>query len=226
MKDVLLLFDIDGTLIDSGEAGSRALNKAFEKLFGIKDAFKPISMAGKTDTQIIKEALVFHRIDNGMHRINNMISTYIEFLKMEIDNPRRTLKPGVAEILEFFDSRNIPMGLLTGNIEEGARIKLSPFGINRYFPTGAFGSDHEDRDLLLPIAISRFSRFGIDLTPDRCIIIGDTPRDVRCAKIHGARAVAVCTGPYSAEVLESSGADLVIESLNHKERLISFLKKL
>ncbi|HHN65106.1 MAG TPA: HAD family hydrolase [Nitrospirae bacterium] len=226
MKEILLLFDIDGTLIDSGEAGSRALDRAFEELFGIRNAFRSIQMAGKTDTQIIKEALGFHGIGNGMHQIKRFVSRYVELLKVEIENPRRRLKPGVAWILEYFNSMGLPMGLLTGNIEEGARIKLGPFGINHYFPAGAFGSDHEDRDKLLPIAVERFSRLGIDLPPERCIIIGDTPRDVRCAKVHGARAVAVSTGPYDTDTLMATDADLVVETLEDRKKIVEFLKSL
>ncbi len=223
MKDVLLLFDIDGTLLDSGEAGTRALNKAFQSLFGIDDAFRGISMAGKTDTQIIKEALSLHGIDSRNGVVESVMNRYIELLKVEIDNPRKRLKPGVKEVLHTITDLGLPMGLLTGNIEPGARIKLGAFDLNRYFPAGAFGSDHDDRDMLLPIALQRFARLGVEVPPQRCVIIGDTPRDVRCSKIHGGRCIAVCTGPYDADTLQDAGADLVLESLEDRERFLQFL---
>ncbi len=211
---MLILFDIDGTLIDSGGAGTRSLNLAFRELFSIEDAFRDIQMAGKTDIQIMKEGLLAHGIsvDGNLPLI---IEAYLKNLKREINNPWRHIKPGVKEFLErLSEMENIHLGLLTGNLEEGARIKLEPFDLNRYFPTGAFGSDDEDRNKLLPIAIERFRNLtGIEFTPEQCIVIGDTPRDVFCAKPYGARCIGVATGPYSIESLRSAGADKVFRTL-------------
>ncbi len=225
MKDKLVLFDIDGTLIDSGEAGIRSLNKAFFELFGIKDAFKGINMAGKTDTKIMREGLQFHELSDDNREVEKIIQRYIEILKNEIQNPWRRVKPGVYEILKSLVGKNIQVGLLTGNIEEGARIKLNPFELNKYFPTGAFGSDHEERDMLLPIAIKRFSEFGIDVPPKRCVVIGDTPRDVQCSKVHGAYCIAVATGTYSKQSLKSTGADLVVETLSEINNCVGFIDR-
>lgn len=221
---MLILFDIDGTLIDSGEAGTRSLNIAFRELFSIENAFEDISMAGKTDIQIMKEGLLKHGIyaDGNLPRI---IESYLKNLKREIDNPRRHLKPGIRELLgRLSEIDGIHLGLLTGNLEEGARIKLEPFGLNRYFPSGAFGSDHEDRNLLLPVAIERFKILtGKRFKPENCIVIGDTPRDIYCAKPYGARCIAVATGPYSPESLKSAGADVVFENLGNTEEVLSCL---
>jgi len=173
-------------------------------------------MAGKTDIQIMKEGLIFHKIPLNQENIEAIINKYLEHLQREIKNPYKRIMPGVINTLEYFSNKEFPLGLLTGNIEKGARIKLEPFDLNRYFPTGAFGSDHENRDMLLPIALKRFSKNGINFTPEQCIVIGDTPRDVRCAKVHGAKCIAVCTGPYDAEVLQQSGADLVLQTLDKK----------
>jgi phosphoglycolate phosphatase-like HAD superfamily hydrolase len=211
----LILFDIDGTLLDSGEAGTRSLNLAFEELFSIPDAFNGIHMAGKTDIQIIREGLIKHGLASEDGNVGLLCKKYLKHLLKEIENPRRHVKPGVKECLAMLgDTDDMHLGLLTGNIETGARIKLSPFGLNRYFPFGAFGNDNEDRNMLLPVAVDRFrSLYQKAIDYRDCFIIGDTPRDVECAKIHGARAIAVATGPYPYELLTQSGADLVLRDM-------------
>jgi len=219
-----ILFDIDGTLIDSGEAGSRSLNLSFKELFSIVNAFHGISMAGKTDTEIIKEGMLKHRISvNG--NLHVVICTYLKHLRKEIDNARRRMKPGISDLLEKLSStKDIHLGLLTGNIEPGARIKLEPFDLNKYFPTGAFGSDDEDRNKLLPFALKRFEeRYQRRIGVDECIIIGDTPRDVQCARIYGAVCIGVATGPYSIDELRESGTDYVVKDFSRYENLFQFL---
>jgi phosphoglycolate phosphatase-like HAD superfamily hydrolase len=220
----LLLFDIDGTLIDSGEAGTRSLNLAFEKLFSVGNAFHGISMAGKTDTQIMKEGLMKHGISFNSN-LDSVINTYLMHLQKEINNERRHIKPGIYELLERLSLlKDVKLGLITGNLEPGARIKLQPFKLNNYFPTGAFGSDDEDRDRLLPIAIKRFEKIcqrKIDIT--ECIVIGDTPRDVNCAKINGAMCIGVATGPYSIAELVRAGADHVFRDLSDHYNFLQFL---
>jgi len=226
MRNKLILFDIDETLIDSGKAGSRALNSAFRELFGVEDAFRNIKMAGMTDIQIMKEALKTHGLFDGNGRVDALIDQYIVNLHREIDNPWKKVKPGVFEILETLADESVPTGLLTGNLEAGAKIKLSPFGLNKYFPAGAFGSDDEDRDKLLPIAVRKFMELGVSASPERCVVIGDTPRDVRCAKVHGARCIGVATGPYNMQTLKESGADLVVENMEEQETCLNFINNL
>lgn len=212
----LILFDIDGTLIDSGGAGTKALNLAFEEAFSISDAFRGIEMAGKTDIQIMKEALRLHGMSSDNGNLEVLCKGYIKNLCLQIENPERHLKPFVRKILSTLSKReDLVLGLLTGNIREGAKIKLSPFGINHYFPIGAFGDDDEDRNRLLPVAIDRFREtFGNSIDYRDCIVIGDTPRDVECAKVYGAFAVAVATGPYTFEALLRAGADLVLRDMS------------
>lgn len=221
---MLILFDIDGTLIDSGEAGSRSLNLSFKELFSIENAFHDISMAGKTDTEIIKEGMLKHRtsIDGNLSVV---IYTYLKHLRKEIDNDRRSIKPGIYELLEKLSvTKDVHLGLLTGNIEPGARVKLEPFNLNKYFPIGAFGSDDEDRNKLLPVALKRFEeRYQKKIRVDECIIIGDTPRDVRCAGIYGAMCIGVATGPYSIDELREAGTDYVVKDFSRYENLLQFL---
>jgi len=219
----LVLFDIDGTLIDSGGAGVRSLDLALNDLFSIENGFHGISMAGKTDTQIIKEGIIKHGLSaNGT--IDAVIKAYLNYLRREINNERKHVKPGIYEALEELKPlQDLGLGLLTGNIEQGARIKLEPFRLNEYFPAGAFGSDDEDRNNLLPIAVKRFEElFQQKIEPDNCIIVGDTPRDVECAHIYGAMCIAVATGPYSYDDLIEAGADYVFQDLSDRNALLQF----
>ena len=219
----LVLFDIDGTLVSTGGAGIRSMDLAFDALFGIKDAFREISMAGKTDPQIMKEGLKLHGFTCMDGNLKKMKERYLRFLHQEIENPLRQLMPGIEESLRLFDQMEVALGLLTGNLEKGAEIKLTPFGIYDYFLDGAFGSDDEDRDKLLPIAIDKFMRNGFEFSPEECIVLGDTPRDVQCAKIHGAYSIAVATGPYSKEDLLNTEADIVLDSLADTGEYMDFI---
>jgi phosphoglycolate phosphatase len=226
MTDKLVLFDIDETLIDAGRAGTRALNNTFIELFNVKNAFRDIKMAGMTDLQIIKEGLRIQGLAEKNGAVDMVVIRYLELLAKEIENPWKKVKPGVFEILDTLAGESVPIGILTGNMEEGARIKLTPFGLNRYFAAGSFGSDDEDRDMLLPIAIRKFSILGINTIPEKCVVIGDTPRDVRCSKVHGAHSIGVATGPYSKDSLKDAGADIVVDSLEEKDSCLGFINNL
>jgi phosphoglycolate phosphatase len=221
-----LLFDIDGTLIDSGGAGVRALNLAFAEMFSVSDAFSPISVAGKTDLQIIREGLTLHgiRYHNGV--VPLFLETYVRHLKANIDRGRGHVKEGVKEALDILKSRrDYILGLLTGNVEEGAHIKLETYGLGSYFTVGAFGSDHEDRNRLLPLAVEKlYRRDSVCMDYRDCVVIGDTPRDVDCAKHYGARAVAVATGPFSCVELLAAGADAAFEDLSDTSEFLAALE--
>jgi phosphoglycolate phosphatase len=220
----LILFDIDGTLIDSGGAGTRSLDLSLKELFSVDNAFEGISMAGKTDTQIIKEGLLKHGISvNG--NIDAVITAYLKYLRKEIHNDRKHVKPGIYDLLNNVSFiKDVVSGLLTGNLEAGARIKLEPFKLNEYFLSGAFGSDDEDRNNLLPVAVKRFEvLFKRKIQIDDCIVVGDTPRDVECAHIYGAMCIGVATGPYSFTDLKEAGADYVVQDLSSQNTLLQFL---
>lgn len=221
-----ILFDIDGTLIHTGGAGTRSLDRAFHRLFGIAHAFQGYSMAGRTDRQIMRDGLKMHGLPYMDGNVDTLVTEYLRNLRTEIHNPERKFQPGVRELLDVLRREGHPLGLLTGNLEEGARIKLEPFGLNDYFPDGAFGSDHEDRNMLLPIVIEKFARRGFRFAPEDCIIIGDTPRDVQCARVHGAPSIAVATGPYSKEDLTNTDADAVFDSLEDTKRCLEFIRNI
>jgi len=211
----LILFDIDGTLIDPGHVGRISVTQAFHEEFSIDDAFSGIKMAGKTDIQIIKEALNAHGLPSADGIIPRILSKYVNILKSGITSRRMSLKSGVVDLLNYLETKDdISLGLLTGNIEQGARIKLSVFDLNRFFPFGAFGDDNEDRNKLLPIALEKYRKMtNMDIIFSDCIVIGDTPMDVLCSKPFGAISVAVTTGPYSHDALVEAGADHVLEDL-------------
>ncbi len=219
----LILFDIDGTLVHTGGAGTLSMNKAFFEHFGIQDAFKNVLMAGKTDRQIMREGLIFHSLPYMDGNVELLVKGYLQNLRVEINNPRRKLQPGIIEVLNVLRGREAVLGLLTGNLEQGAKIKLEAFNLNEYFLDGAFGSDHEDRDRLLPVALEKFSRRGLSFSPGDCIVVGDTPLDVQCARIHGARCLAVATGPYTKEQLLNTDADIVFDTLEDIDRCMKFI---
>jgi phosphoglycolate phosphatase-like HAD superfamily hydrolase len=168
--------------------------------------------------QIIKEGLTRHGLsgDNGV--VPRVVDSYLRNLDREIGRAAgKHLKPGVKEALEALlrDQGWASLGLLTGNLEQGARIKLEAFGLNGYFPSGAFGSDDEDRNRLLPVAVRRYRElYGKSFSYRDCIIVGDTPRDVECAKRYDAFCIADATGPYDAGSLRDTGADVVMENLS------------
>jgi phosphoglycolate phosphatase len=221
-----ILFDIDGTLIDSGGAGSRALNLAFEEMFSVKNAFHEVSMAGKTDVQILKEGLAMHGISHANGIIPEFFLAYVRYLGENVLTRKGHIKPGIRPALDALSSReeNI-LGLLTGNISDGARIKLQAYDLYSYFRLGAFGDDSEDRNQLLPIAVCKLEKTAsLRLDFRDCIVIGDTPRDIDCAKPYGALSVAVATGPYSSTSLRDAGADVVFEDLSDTERFIAAIK--
>lgn len=139
----------------------------------------------------------------------------MDSLVSEIRTASKSIKPGVIDLLNYLTrQQDTQIGLLTGNIEKGARVKLGSLGLNEFFPFGAFGSDHEDRNRLLPIAVQKMrDHTGDETAYENCIVIGDTPRDVQCAKPYGAVTVAVATGRYGLQALQETKADYVFEDL-------------
>ncbi|MBI5846377.1 MAG: HAD hydrolase-like protein [Nitrospirae bacterium] len=221
-----ILFDIDGTLIDSGGAGVKALNRAFEEIFSVGDAFRSISMAGKTDLQILTEGLKLHNVASSNGAVPAFFESYITHLRNTIDASEGHVKAGIRQALAGIEqSGDFVLGLLTGNIEEGAMIKLEAFDLARYFQIGAYGDDDADRNRLLPIAVEKLRRKrSLDIDYRKCVVIGDTPRDVDCSKPYGACSIAVATGPYSYGSLSETAADMVFQDLSDTDTLLRLLK--
>ena len=146
-------------------------------------------------------------------------------LRTEVSTGKGHVKIGVRELLQALeDLEGIHLGLLTGNAETGARVKLEPFGLNHYFPVGAFGSDSEDRNLLLPIAVHRLhDSKSVTVKYESCVVVGDTPKDVECALIHGASSIAVATGPYPLSELAVTEAGLVVADLSDTKQIVEWI---
>lgn len=223
----LVLFDIDGTLILTGGAGSRAMGRAFSELFGVEDAFTGIPMAGRTDAVILADAFTRAGLVASADRVRAFHRLYCRQLREEIERPSSAKRamPGVRRILDELSAReDVVLGLLTGNIAEGARIKLEHFDLWRYFKCGAFGDETHDRNTLVPVALSEARACGVAPNDLRhVIVVGDTPLDIACARAGGALAVAVATGGHDARSLEESGADYVFDDLSDADRFLAIV---
>lgn len=221
----LLLWDIDGTILHTGKAGEAALGHAMAALHGISRGLEGLEIAGRTDKWIVEQLLLREGLPHGDREIARFLDIYVEQLAKELPTRQGGLHPGVLGILEEGHRReDIVQGLLTGNIEKGARLKLSRYGVNHFFEFGAFADDSPVRNELGPHAHRRArDRHGEEFSPERIYIIGDTPHDVACARAIGARAIAVATGSFSVEQLQACGADAVFTDLGHPEKFFQFL---
>jgi phosphoglycolate phosphatase-like HAD superfamily hydrolase len=214
---MLYLFDIDGTLVDTGGAGMRALQEATQEVFGLSGP--ELDLAGSTDLGIVAHIHEhFGIVPNG-----RQLAGFFEIYQIRLiwnlacgDFPGRILE-GVAAVLEALAGRpHATLGLLTGNTAAGAAAKMRHFKLDSYFAFGAYGCDHADRNQLGPIALARAAAHaGRTFTAEETLIIGDTPKDIACAHAIGARCLAVATGQYSAAALTAHGADHVVETLDH-----------
>ncbi len=230
MSGRLLLFDIDGTLVLTGGAGKRSMDRAFEEVFGVREAFAEVSMAGRTDRWLVETALERHGVPVTPARLEAFRARYLALLDAAIGEPgsgRRGVMPGVAELLAALRGRaGMQLALLTGNYADGARIKLEHFGLWAHFAWGAFGDEHAERDALARAAVADASVRGIALAdPSHAIVIGDTPFDIACARAAGARVVAVATGHHSLDELRAHAPDLALEDLRDVDTLLGFIDR-
>jgi phosphoglycolate phosphatase-like HAD superfamily hydrolase len=225
----LLLFDIDGTLLHSGGAGRRAMDRAFEEVYRIPDGFHGIEMAGKTDTVILQEALRKHGISERQEEVEAFKQRYFELLRDEIraHSLRQRVMPGIRRLLDRLSKHpEVTLGLLTGNWRESGLIKLRHFGLADYFKLGAFAEDAPSRDELVPVAVERFRQLtGKTPKAEDVWVIGDTPRDVACARPHSARAIAVATGNFSLEELAAAKPDALFPDFSDLETFLMLLEE-
>lgn len=213
---MLYLFDIDGTLVDTGGAGVWALQEASLALFG--DAGPALDLAGSTDLGIVAALHAHFQVAPDRQRMDAFFAVYHERLDWNLSHgnfPGRVIG-GVLEVLENLGARpGAAIGLLTGNTATGAATKMRHFKLDSYFPVGAFGCDHADRNRLGPIALERAAaHFGRPFTAAETWIIGDTPKDIACARAIGARCLAVATGHFTTDDLRAHGADQVVQTLD------------
>ena len=223
----LVLFDIDGTLLWSDGAGRSAIRTAMLAEIGSTGPIDGFRFDGKTDPQIIHELLHASghpHAESAVH-IRAVCDRYAEMLEGELASGRRSphVLPGVWELLDSLERRDDALlGLLTGNIAAGARLKLASVGMEfDRFRVGAFGSDAAGRGELPAIAAARAAEFiGTIPTGEEIVIIGDTPADVTCGAEVGARAIAVATGSYRVDELEAAGAYAAFEDLSDTEHVL------
>lgn len=214
----LVLFDIDGTLLRSDGAGRRAMEGALAETFGSRGP-EQHPYDGKTDRQIVREVmrLAGHGDSHIDGHMDSLLERYLDRLRVELDggSAMQTL-PGVLELLAALEARDdVVLGLLTGNLADGAVAKLRAVGISpARFRVNAFGSDHEHRPELPGIARQRASEFlGVEFLGDAIVVIGDTPADIECCRPIGARAIGVATGRYSVDELGAHAPFAVFEDL-------------
>jgi phosphoglycolate phosphatase len=224
----LFLFDVDGTLVTARGAGRRALSEALASSYGTAGPIEAYDFRGKTDQRIVYDLMREAGLDDARIAagLAGCFEAYVARLRQLIgDGARVTVMPGVAELVRALARRDdAVVGLLTGNIEAGARVKLAPTGLWPVFRVGAFGSDDLDRRRLPAIACERAHRLtGRRFAFDEVTIVGDTPLDVDCARACGAVAVAVATGFHEADELRACAPDLFFADFSDVEATLAAL---
>ncbi len=221
LRPTVLLFDIDGTMLSTDGAGRRAIDGAIVEVTGRANP-RELLLDGMTDRAIVRGVLREMAWPEGdlASAIDRVLSAYLAFLKRELDGAAEILVyPGVRELLETARARpSLALGLGTGNIEQGAFLKLRRVGLDGYFAFGGYGSDDEDRAALIRKGAERgAARLGLSLGECRVVVIGDTPRDIAAAAAVGAECVAVATGRFGVAELSLAGARSVFASLADPE---------
>jgi len=222
----VVLFDIDGTILRSGGVGRIAMERALTRVFGSPGS-SDYHYDGKTDKQIVRETMRLQGLADEQidERMSALLEEYLAGLRSELASGARTVHvfPGVLALLDELEREaSVVIGLLTGNIEHGARAKLGAAGIDiGRFRVNAFGSDHEHRPELPAVAQRRAAELlGAAVDGNRLIVIGDTPADIRCGESIGARAIGVATGRYTVDELSEHGPYAVFETLSDTEDVL------
>ena len=222
-----VLFDLDGTLLTAHGAGRQAVESALSDALGRPVSSEGVSFSGKTDLQILREVLALQALDG--HDLDDLVracGTAYEGLMLAAMCPgAASALPGAEAAVQAVADAGHRMGVLTGNIESCAYAKLDAAGLGGRFAWGAFGSDDEDRDRLPAHAARRYAaHYGEAVGADAFVLVGDTPRDIACARAAGAAVVAVATGRYSRDALAAHAPDLVLDSLEDARPLLAFLR--
>lgn len=226
----LILFDIDGTILSTHSAATRGFHRALLEVYGTAGPIATHPFDGKTDPQIARELLRVAGLDDSTieQGFAGLWRAYLRELAIELAHPAHTtqLFPGVLAILDALEPYRATsvIGLLTGNVHQGAVLKLGSVGLAEHFTLGAYGSDHERRDQLPAIAVERAREMtGREFTGKEVVIIGDTPADMTCGQALGVRAIGVATGKYSIAELQAAGADIVFPDLADTELALGAL---
>jgi len=223
----LVLFDIDGTLLSSEGMGRAAMQRALAEVFG-SPGNPSYRYDGKTDKQIVRDVMRLegHTDEHIDSKMAKLIELYLDGLRSGAKGGKFNVRPlaGVVEVLDALEARkDVVLGLLTGNVEPGARLKLNAAGIDPdRFRINAFGSDHEHRPRLPAIAQRRASEaLGLEIVGERLVVIGDTPADIECGRSLGARSIGVASGHYTVEQLQAHDPYAVFPSLANTEQVVA-----
>jgi phosphoglycolate phosphatase-like HAD superfamily hydrolase len=226
----LVLWDIDGTLVQAGEVGRDIFTEAFQAVLGRdpdEGAARMLAMAGRTDPEIALELLAAHEVAEGASHLPAFSDALVTALaaKAAVIRERGRALPGARETLAALGRADgVVQSLLTGNVEPNALLKLASFELDGYldFEVGGFGSDHHHRPSLVQVARTKAERkYGTAFEGGATVLVGDTPLDVAAGRAGGARVVAVATGPYRVDALASTGADAVLEDLRDVEAAVA-----
>lgn len=233
----VVLFDIDGTLISTAGAGRAAMEAALARYFGLSGPIGRVAMSGRTDRIIARDLFELHGIDEGPRTWPEFRDAYLGSLPGFLAQSNGRVLPGIESLLARLAGRaDVKLGLLTGNIREGARLKLSHYGLHDYFvleengrgrgrALGGFGDDVHERDDVARAALDDVrARVEPNLSADDIWVIGDTTLDITCARAIGARVLAVATGDYGAEQLAASKPDILLSDLADPEPLLAVLE--
>lgn len=221
MSRHVLLFDIDGTLIRSGGAGLAALETALAGAFGFRGSTASVSLSGRTDHGIVADLLALAGVADTPDNRLRLLEAYLDALPAALHARPGMVLPGVVALLDALRERaHVAVGLLTGNVREGARVKLSHYGLAERFPFGGYGDQHADRDDVARAALEAAAGHLGTFDRDGIWVIGDTPFDVKCGRAIGARVIGVLTGWHGRAEMEACRPDLLLDDLSATERLL------
>lgn len=221
----LVLFDIDGTLVHCGPTPRRVFRQALIETFGTAGPIDGWIFDGKTDPLIIRELMDEAGVEWNEGQIDSALKLYVEALARELPaEPCKKVLPGVRQLLEALVERGALLGLLTGNIRDGARAKLGSVGLWDYFPFGGFADDSHLRSEIATAAVRRAGEFaGREFIGKEIVIIGDTPHDMECGRHIRARAVGVATGRSTVDELMATGAESAVDDFSDIENAIRLI---
>ncbi|MFN0199425.1 MAG: HAD family hydrolase [Planctomycetaceae bacterium] len=221
----ICLFDIDGTLLNTGGAGQDAMLAALAEVFGITRPVENIPMAGRTDRAITHDLFRFFDLEHHPENWDRFVATYLRLLPQYLKIRSGLVLPGIYPLIEILSARNdVQLGLLTGNFREGARLKLSHYNLFHHFGFGGYGDHHHDRDDVAREALGVAQQTHADnVNLAKVWVIGDTPADIRCGRAIGANAVAVATGHFSTDELHSHNPHHVFSDFSNPQCFVELL---
>lgn len=224
-NNILMLFDIDGTLVQGAKCHYKAYIEGVKKFYGMEEYVHSVNAAGKSDKLILQEILTLGGLttEEIQKDFQNCLDFMADYYLKNVQYENIRALDGTAELLRELQRENVLLGLVTGNLEPIAYAKLGRAGLNGYFSFGGFGSDNADRSLMVKKALN-IAKNQLGFEGDKIFIVGDTPRDVEAAHLNNLKTIAVATGMYSVKELMDCGADYVVENFKNRDEILKILK--